>query len=273
MFKRLTIELVGSSADKRDVRLDDFIAQLQTVKKALRETEIAVSGNDEPALDYRVVDLRHSSPSTVVLEPISLNGALPPELIADVLKTFTAELRLIKREGRLLTEPDLARLQAYQDLGVKTNNRIETVKIRSGRTVVTIDEKFKRKLASIVGPDEFVHGTISGMLEAVNFHNTNRFVVFPVLGPKRVVGQFPMNLRPKIKEAIGNYVTVFGKLRYKAWSDYPHGVIAEDVDIHEAESDLPTLTKLRGAFTGELGPPHTHMNSAEFIDKLRDEEW
>jgi hypothetical protein len=225
------------------------------------------------ALDYRVVDLRHSSPSIIVLEPISLNGALPPAMIADVLKAFTGELGLIKREGKLLAEPVLARLQAYQNIGIKTTNHIEKVRIRSGRNVVTIDQTFKRKLAAIIGPDEFVHGTISGMLEALNFHNTNQFALFPVIGPKRVNGTFPPPMRPQIKEAIGNYVTVFGKLRYKAWADYPHGVIAEDVDIHEPDSDLPTLTDLRGAFTGELGPPHTRMNSAEFLDKLRDEEW
>jgi hypothetical protein len=47
MSKRITIELIGSSADNYDVRFDDFIAQLQTVRKALQETEVSVSGSEK----------------------------------------------------------------------------------------------------------------------------------------------------------------------------------------------------------------------------------
>ena len=106
------------------------------------------------------------------------------------------------------------------------------------------------------------------MLEALNFHNTNKFTLYPNLGPKKVVGTFHPHLRPAIKEAIGAFVTVMGRLRYKAWSPYPHGVIAEEIDIHAADSDLPTLTELRGAFAGSTG----QLNSAEFVDSLRNEE-
>ena len=81
-------------------------------------------------------------------------------------------------------------------------------------------------------------------------------------------GTFDPQLRGEIKKAIGNFVTVAGKLRYKAWSPYPHGVIAELVDIHEPDSELPTLTDLRGAFGGSTGA----LNSAEFIDQLRHED-
>jgi hypothetical protein len=268
--KRITIQLIGASADQQDVRLSDFIEQLKSIKKALHETELALSGADDPALDYKVVGLRHSSPSEVDLEPVGLGEKQPqPEYVSRVITHFTTELRLIKSKGRLLTDPDLQRLHAYQEIGRKPDNRIESVKIKFGRTIVTIDDKFKEKLDKIVGPDELAQGTISGMLEAVNFHNTNRFTLYPPLGPKKVSGTFASALRPKVKEAIGGFVTVRGLLRYKAWGAYPHGIIAEEIDIHEPESELPTLSDLRGAFVGSLG----EMNSAEFIDQLRDEDW
>jgi hypothetical protein len=272
MSNRLTIQFVGSDSDREDVRLNDLIDQLKNVKKALRETEIALTGRNEPTLDYKIVDLRHSSPSTIVFEPVPMDERMAPpaDLEKNVVSSFTGELRLIKREKKLLIEPSLPRLEAYQDIGKRENvrSRIEKVKIWSGRNVVTIDAAFQKNLANIVGPDEFAEGAISGMLEAVNFHNANKFTLYPSIGPTKVYGTFDPSLRPEIKQAIGSFVTVAGNLRYKAWSPYPHGIIAELVDIHEPDSDLPTLTALRGAFAGSTG----ELNSAEFVDQLRYED-
>ena len=272
MSSRLTVQFVGSESDGEDVRLNDLIDQLKNVKRALRETELALSGRNEPTLDYKVVDLRHSSPSTIVFEPVPLDDrtTLPAGLKQEVVSSFTTELRLIKKEKRLLIEPSLPRLEAYQDIGKQENarSRIEKVKIWSGHKVVTIDKVFQRNLETIVGPDEFADGAISGMLEAVNFHNANKFTLYPTIGPTKVSGIFDPRLRSEIKQAIGTFVTVVGKLRYKAWSPFPHGIIAELVDIHELDSDLPTLTALRGAFVGSTG----ELNSAEFVDQLRHED-
>lgn len=271
MANKITIQLVGDETDREDVRLDDFIEQLKDVKKALLENELAVTGKDAPTLDYKVVDLRHSSPATVVLEPVPISDEVPmhiADLSREVVRGFATELTSIKKRGELLREPELGRLLAYQKLGVRENNRISKIKIGVGRNKVTIDDVFKRKLNAIVGPDEFAEGTITGMLEAVNFHNTNKFQLYPVIGPKRVTGTFRDPLRPKIKESIGCFVTVQGKLRYKAWSQYPHGILAESVDLHEPDADLPTLSELRGAFAGSTG----QLNSVEFVDQLRNEE-
>lgn len=272
--KRITIQLVGSSDDKADVRLADFIQQLTYVKNALFEAELAISGAAKPTIDYKVVDLRHNSPATVVLEPVSSNGQLEmPDLLAAVPVDFTKELRTIRRDAKLIHRPEIARLQAYQKIGTakqgKKAPRVEKVSIRQGRNVVTIDEKFRSNLDSIMGPDETVEGSVSGMLEVINFHNTNRFTLYPELGPKSVTGTFPPKLRPRVKEAIGSFVTIYGKLKYKAWSDLPHAVVATEIDIHEPDSELPSLLELRGAFEGITG----ELNSAEYMDKLRSENW
>jgi len=268
MAKKITIQLIGADDDKKDVRLSDFIEQLKNIKRALRETELALS--NQAIIDYKIVGLRRNSPSEVDLEPIGFAEQPPPpqEHISRVVSHFTAELKLIKTKGELLARPDLERLHAFQEIGHQPDNRIAAVKIRAGKTAVTIDDKFKQRLETIVGPDELAYGTISGMLEAVNFHNTNRFTLYPPLGPKKISGTFTQERRPKVKEAIGNFVTAVGLLKYKEWSPFPHGIIAEDIDIHEPESELPTLSQLRGVFAGSMG----EMNSVEFIEHLRRED-
>jgi hypothetical protein len=269
MPKRITIQLVGSASDKEDVRINDLLDQLSAIRRALRETDMMLSGKAEPTLDYKVVDLRHSSPATISLEPIPI-AEVPPKYAESVSAEFSAELRLIKREGKLLAEPELQRLTAYEHIGTAKNNLIQKVRITVDRKVVTIDEAFKRNIEKIMGPDELSDGSVAGMLEAVNFHNTNRFTLYPTLGPRKVNGTFEnMELRGRVKQAIGSFVTVFGRLKFKAWSQFPHGIIAEDIDIHEPDSELPTLTELRGAFSGMTGG----ASSVAFLDRIRDEDW
>jgi len=268
MASRITIQLVGSTPDKEDVRLNDFIEQLRGVKKSLAENERLASNGGEPVLDYKIVDLRHSSPSTVVLEPVYSAGPLP-EYTPRVLRDFSEELRAIRSEGRLKREPDFDRLEAYQHLGYHPEGLIQKVRIIVDRKSVTIDQKFRTRLQDIIGPDEIIEGSISGMLEAVNFHNTNRFTIWPPIGPRKVSGVFPAPLRQDIKQAIGNFVTVTGKLKYKSWSPFPHGVVAQQIDIHQPDTSLPTLAEMRGSFAGLTGG----LTSVEFVEKMRHENW
>jgi hypothetical protein len=264
--KRITIQLVGTADAKGNVRLTDFVDQLGLIKRALSERERLVSGIDRPKIEYKVVDLHHSD-ATIVLEPIALNGS--SEYADKIVSGFSEELRVIKREGKLTDEPDFHRLEAYTRIGERPDNLISKVRISVGRKPVTIDRAFKENVEKILGPDEFVQGTISGMLEAVNFHNTNRFTLYPTIGPYKIAGTFDESLRGKVKEGIGRFVTVIGKLRYKQWSSFAHGVIAEDVDTHEPDSELPTLSDLRGAFAGATGD----KSSVEFVEQVRNEGW
>jgi hypothetical protein len=267
VLQRITIQLVGAKSDRGDVRLNDFIDQLKTIRVALAERERLISGAEHPRIEYKIVDLHHSN-STVVLEPIPRDEA---KAYADqVIEGFSKELRLIKREGKLLGEPDVHRLIAYSRIGHRSDNLISKTKIAVGRKPVVIDNKFKENIEKILGPDELVEGTVDGMLEAVNFHNTNKFTLYPTIGPRKVVGTFTdMRLREKVREGIGRYVTVLGKLRYKQWASFPHGVVAEDIDVHELDSELPKLSELRGAFAGVT----ENKDSLEFIEYIRNEGW
>jgi hypothetical protein len=238
--KKITIQLVGTADSKGNVRLTDFVDQLKQIKRALNERERLVSGSDRPQIEYKVVDLHHSE-ATLVLEPVPLLDEAK-EYMDKVVIGFSDELRVIKREGKLRDEPDFHRLDTCSRIGERPDNLISKVKISVGRKPVTIDRAFQQNVEKIMGPDEFVQGTISGMLEAVNFHNTNRFTLYPTIGPQKVAGTFDESLRNKVKDGIGSFVTVIGKLRYKQWSSFPHGVIAEDVDTHEPDSALPRLS-------------------------------
>lgn len=271
MAKKITIQMVGSSIDNQDVRLSEFIERLEKIKDGLRAVEKLITGAEKPALDYKIVGARHDSPTTIDLVPIAAPNAPPlPSKYADrVVKGFSTELRLIKKKGRVLRDPDIERLETYRAMSGAENSFITSIRITVDHNAVTVDRDFGHRIDSIIGPDEELKGSISGMLEAVNFHNTNKFSIYPIVGAKRVAGTFRSNLRPRVKEAIGNYVTVRGELLYKLWASFPHGIVAEDIEIHPAASDLPKLSEMRGAF-----PDLTEgEKSVDFLERIRNENW
>ena len=268
MAKKITIRFVGAASDRQNVRLTDFIAQLESIKKALRENERLITGDDDPSLDYKIVDLRHNSPAEMDLEPVHLRD-VPKSLGSEVLAAFGTELRTIRKRAATTKDPELGRLQAYQDMGHQRNAALSELQIRVGRTRVTIDDKFHGNLEKILGPDEFVSGSVSGFLEAINIHNTNRFAIYPTLGPKKIAGRFRSELRQAVKQAIGSFVTAEGRLAYKSWAPFPHAIEAARIIPHRPDSELPSLFDLKGTIPNLTGKE----SSIEFVERVRNENW
>src|SRR5216683_101426 len=66
---RITLKLEGLPEEDGHVRLSDLLAELQALKDALDNVDRMVGQTNDTILYYRVIDLKHSSPATVVLEP------------------------------------------------------------------------------------------------------------------------------------------------------------------------------------------------------------
>lgn len=278
MAATITIQIVGAESDNRDVRFSDLIKQLEAVKIALKETEVSLRDGEKTfsALDYRVIDLTHSSPSQFELQPITEKGNR--EYANRVLKTFTTELRRIRKNSRLVKKPEINRLIAYDEIGPREKSHINEVRITLRERNVnrpiapreaTVDKRFKEKLESILGPDEITYGAISGRLEYVNVHNTRSFRLYPLIGPRWIRGRFTNDLLPEIRKALDRQVTIFGKLQFKSWDKHPYAIVAQSIDIHESDSDLPTFNDLKGIAPSLTGD----VRSSDWVRKIRDEEW
>jgi hypothetical protein len=276
MAATITIQIIGAESDSRDVRFSEFITQLEAVKVALKETEVSVregTKNFTP-LDYRVVNLAHSSPSLIELDPITDKGNR--DYADRILKTFTTELRRIRRHSRLVAKPEINRLIAYEEIGPRDKGRVNEVRIAlrekyTEHTIrqATVDKQFKEKLETILGPDEITYGSVSGRLEYVNVHNTRNFRLYPIVGPRWLRGKFGNDLLPEIRKGLNRHVTIFGKMQFKSWDKHPYAVVAQSIDVHESDDELPTFNELRGIAPNLTG----EMLSSEWVRKIRDEEW
>src|SRR5688572_222760 len=67
--RRIRIQVLGSREDKGHVRLSDFIRHLDLMRNALKQTERQITG-EEGSVYWRIIDLSHNSPATVVLEEV-----------------------------------------------------------------------------------------------------------------------------------------------------------------------------------------------------------
>jgi hypothetical protein len=177
------------------------------VRNALRQTERLIRG-DESAVYWRVVDLRHESPATVVLEEVDVQAKggydpsnPPPHVVDEFIRAISAislKATLPDHEPR-----DLALLEAYRDIATAAERNIERLTIQSGKKRVAITERFKENVERIIGPDELVAGSVNGVLEAINIHNTLRFNVYPLAGPKKVTCAFPPDLKLEQNRGLG----------------------------------------------------------------------
>lgn len=267
MAKRITIRLTGSEKDGGDVRLSEFIEQLEAFKEALKQTERILSGSDQSSVYYKIVDLSHNSPATITLEAVSPRKALVSA--AKVTGGLVSGLRGIRKKKPPLNA-DLASLESYRKLAAQLQKNMRTIEVfEDPKKIVPIDQLFTEKVDQIIGPDSVAYGSVSGRLERVNLHNSLTFDIYPTVGPQRVRCIFRDDLKEQVRTALDRYVTVSGKLRYKHWDQYPYRIDAHDIDPHEDNKNLTSLNELRG-----IAKDSTEGMSAEdFVRSIRHVNW
>lgn len=259
---RLRIIVEGDTRDRGHVRLSDFLNQLNAVKAALRQTERIIGGEDA-GVYYRIVDVSHRSPLTVVLEGVAEKDTSAPPPV--VLNTFIGTLSAIRRRGTIPQGFDYLAAESYREIVAPQHKHVRSLVIANTRKRVRVDARYEERIKTAIGPDEYAEGSVTGTLDTVKLHNTTAFEIFPTIGPKKIACYFPPQLKQSVKEGLDRYVRVYGRLRYKHWDKFPYAIDVHEIEIYPPEEELPTLTELRGIapqLTGGLEP-------REFLDKVR----
>jgi hypothetical protein len=261
--RQITVQIKGSAEDGGYLRISEFLKQLDAIKTALKHTERLLSGSDERSVYYRIVKLSMASPATVVMEETAIRnherrGTLPKVPIA---QRFVSNMRQIERRGTLPHVKDLQTLEAYRDVGTLLHKHVESVILKSAKQEVSIGEEFNRRIDKIIGPDQIIEGSVTGVLLAINLHNTTRFEIYPAVGPTKVACDFSPELKKRVIEGLDHNVRVIGKLRYKHWAPYPHAITADDLDVFPPDNELPTLLDLRGLIRTEQPDDTPHVDA------------
>src|SRR5260370_21598048 len=109
---RSRISVEGAAKDKGHVRLTDFLKQLESVRKALHQTE-SILHRERTSVYYRIIDAHRSSPLTVVLEAVDEQGG---ELPQQVVGKFLDSIGEIKKLGVIPFDFDYPTATAYKEI-------------------------------------------------------------------------------------------------------------------------------------------------------------
>lgn len=264
MTKKFKIQLLGATEDNEHIRLSDFIEELNAVREALQEIDRRFYGDGNQTTEYRIVDLSHSSPSAVVVEPVPIDK--DKDNAAAIVDRLLDGIRKINT-GTAPADFDSRLLEKVSHIARPYKKRVRQVQIIDDNGPIIISQTFEASIERIVGDDQVSDGSVDGSLEMINFHRgANKFNIYPTVGPDRVACHFPGDLLEKAIASVGRYVRVSGKLKHKTRDRFLYGIEVESVEALPDEASLPSFQELRGIapdFTGGL-------TSEEFVRRLRD---
>lgn len=261
----LTIQMLPG---RDDLWLEDFLEELRTFGTALRETERLVAQRADASLSFTIKRLEKNSPALIELEAVSSakdSERKQPQFASYVVRAMTANLRQIGNRGRLPARIDVQTLTAYREMAMPLEKHGLEIIVKSGPNSIRIDRAFRTAVERVMGEDEISYGSISGRIEAMNTHGRNRFRLYPIIGPFRVLGTFRSKQRSLFTAGMDKYVTVWGKLRHKTWDKFPYAVAADDIEVHDGTA--PSFLDFRGVSPGATG----NLSSVDYVSELRDE--
>jgi len=266
-YRRITIEIKGDPSDGGHLLLGDFIAQFETIRSALSSMEDHIAQKDSAKIQYRVIDLRHNSPARVVLEAVPSPKGV--DISPQVVDGFIDGMEFLK-SGIIPKDFTYEMVQAFKKIGGPMKRHVAEVIMISDYKRVELPKSLEADIDKVIGPDETVNGSISGMFELLNIHSgANHFRIYPMIGAKKVDCHFRSEQLSKAIAGMNHYVKVIGELRYKKMDKFPYAVNANDIEIYPDEKSLPSIFDLKGIAPKATGD----MSSEEFVKGIRHAEW
>lgn len=241
--KRVRLVMEGLASEEGHVRLPDFLAQLRRLNSSLVRADRLESGGR--SIYFRVVELSHSSPATVALEPCPFDAR--EDYTGRVVETYSSILEALDVGRDLPDHTDTKLLLALKEMTNPVLKSLSRVQIQANSVTANLDHDFRRNIGAALEQSETFPGTIRGMLDAINVHgSTNVFYIYPEFGPQKVRCVFGSDQIELAKEGIGQFVEVSGTFSYKRAAKYPHAAKVEKIEIFPPEDELPTLLDIRG---------------------------
>jgi hypothetical protein len=266
--ERITVEMEGSDADGGDVRLSEFIDELNAVQSALRHTQQWVTPDPSP-VSYRVIELSHSSPSRVTIGIIARTPVHSdtPRIIS---RRFAYALQTVRRKHRYSQNVDPQVLESFTRVTLPLDKNMKSIKVlRNQESAIRIDRQFALNLKEILMNEYEEMDEIVGTIEALNIHDKAQFHIYPPIGPAKILCRAPVSLRTEVSNNAGKKVAVGGWAMYRKDAPFPHTIRVESITPLPSDDELPRLSDLHG-----IAPDATKgANPEDFVRGLRDARW
>jgi len=254
-----TVKLVGSDEDNGIVQFEEFTDFCETVSRSLRKAESLVSG-EPPRIRYRIAELGTASAS-ITLEAVTPKQGHDHR--KEVLHLFHESIRNLQAGQDLDPRVDYDALETFRNLAKPLRRRTKEVWVGPAR----LTTQFEANIEAILSKSIPSEGSVSGFLERVNVHDRYEFVLYPPIPGYRITCIFPESMLAQVRDAIKGNVTVLGSLHFQPDSPFPHRVHVAKMELHPLDTELPTLSELKG-----MAPDCTGgLSSVDFVRAIRDE--
>lgn len=261
----LTIHIDGAPSDGGDVRLSVFVSKLDDFRSALQEVDKYLYGLNKNTVEFLVSDLSHSSPAAVSVHMQPNGNVLAHQdqifsyfssLIADITsgkyRAATASYYLLTKLNELASGVG----DKFTRMWLSYKNEVSAV----------ISIETQENLKILLAKQYIAVGSIKGRMEIYHGHGKEKFFyIYPLIG-NRIKCVFNDDHREQASKAVDQNVTVSGRLKYLEGDFFPTEVSVENIEIHDSDSELQTLSGLIGSV--EKGDPNS--TSIEKIKRIRD---
>lgn len=266
---KFRITLKGDEADD-SLRLSDLIEQLNAVKAALNQVDIAITGNRGPSLYYRVTDITMNSPATFELEAVPTAKSRSRVHSRRVVSKLNRDLKTVI-SGKRPKEADLELLESYGALVQPMQRHVAQVSLQFDKDKsMDLPRNLGMKVEEILGPDQIEIGSVVGSLDVLDVHNQrNLFKIYPVVGPSSIKCRFPQGMLAEAIAGIQHFVRIHGELHFKKSEKFPHLIKVSRIEPLPERTDKASLSRLRGMAEGALGG----KSSTEYVDMVRNGDW
>jgi hypothetical protein len=259
---RLTVTMIGSEESHGKVRFDEFFRFCETVYKCLRASEEIVSG-EGATIEYRIANLKYGS-ATVELEAVRKGKPKRGDRRAKVIDYFRKTVSNLQR-GKIDPRIPPDDLGTFRELAAPLGRNVKRIVI--GRTSLT--KRFDETIGKLLDESLSSEGAVTGVLERLNVHDErNEFVIYPHDSAEQITCLFPESLLESVRKAIKRTVTVTGTQFYRHGSALPYRIHATAIEIHEDDSELPSLHDVRALGKWDTGG----LTAVDFLRAIRNEQ-
>ncbi len=271
--EKIALTLEGPDENNGHLELSVFAEKIRHFLDLLNRSVKEIS---RQRVVFRVVHLSHSSPVTIECEPVVRDAevarARGGEIATVAINVIGKNMMCVEEEKtHNLSHPVLS---AMERLAKFQPTKIVRAEVRilgsdaEDKHIYKLDNRFKEQLSNARRMEERVVSTIDGKLERINIHNnTNTFRIYPSLPAFSSVNcEFPPNLRERVQNSLGFFVSVSGECLYRPEAPFPYKMNVQAMEVLPPPEELPTLSDLYGIAPGATGS----KSSEQFVRELRD---
>lgn len=261
---QLTSEVYLSVPDHpgQHAPLIDFIDACSALRRTLQHVERCISGG-ALSLEYEVTELSVSS-AKIGTAPLPRNGQ--QEILAAETRRVHSETMSKLQRGVKALDPrlDPTAIRSFGDFGKPMKRGKVQVQVDG----VTLSLALLDNIEEILRPINPAFGSVSGIVEQLNIHSRNTFVLFPPGTNEAVHCNFPPEIfESKVRPGLKRNVTVYGLLHYGLGRSFPVTADVDDIEVHPSDDELPSLLDLEGMLQG------LDRTTSHFLTGSETDEW